>query len=170
MPSLPVQGGPPTNLFSFGDVQHRLQIFPLFLVVFLLFGLPATIRKPYSQSDTVSQPTSGTSHLLERSYLASRNVIYIKATFVNELPLGASVADLRDSNDIAIFVLEEHDRSPCRYPAISTATVSLEATAVMALPAPCFLLSMNPAKRIKYNIQRRKKPLTRYLYSGIYEQ
>jgi hypothetical protein len=123
MLSLPVQGGPPTNLSSFGDVQHRLQIFPLFLVASLLFGLPATIRKPYSQSDTVSQPISRISHLLERSYLASRNVIYIEATVINELPLGASISDLRDSNDIAILMLEEHDRGPYRYPKISTVTL-----------------------------------------------
>jgi hypothetical protein len=97
------------------------------------------------------------SHFLERSYLASRNVIYIEATVVNELPLGPSIADLRDSNDIAIFMLEEHDRSPYRYHTISTATLFLNAATVMALPAPCFLLPMNPAKRIKYNIQQLKK-------------
>jgi hypothetical protein len=68
--------------------------------------------EPLKQLVPVSELMSRTTHLFERSYIASGNVIYIEATFVDEFSLRTPVADLRNADEIAVLVLEEHDRSP----------------------------------------------------------
>lgn len=61
----PVHGAPPTNWSSFGEVQHRWQMFPeLTLLGFVLAALPASIRNPcriVSVTQSVST-ASGTRH------------------------------------------------------------------------------------------------------------